>query len=96
MMGEIYRAAKQVLIFLGADDAGHGEHVRSLLKDMQYLIISGLEQASGVPNGFPYPEHDAPILKDARWQSFHLMLEQSWFSRGWVRLVCACSRLDIC
>ena len=86
MMGQIYRAAEQVLIFLGADDAGHGDNVCSLLKDTQEIIKRGLEAASTLPGAFPWPKGGEPILSDTRWRSFNHMLKQSWFDRGWVRL----------
>jgi len=94
MMGHIYRAAEQVLIFLGADDAGHGDKVCSLLKDTQEIIKRGVEYASTSGNAFPWPKDDAPILKDTRWVSFNHMLEQNWFDRGWVSFSSTHCRLN--
>ncbi|KAH7077751.1 heterokaryon incompatibility protein-domain-containing protein [Paraphoma chrysanthemicola] len=84
MMGQIFRAAERVLVFIAADDMGHGEHVSSLFKDMNDMIESGLEQAGSVQGAFPYPDEDAPILKDPRWRSYGYLLRQEWFRRGWV------------
>jgi hypothetical protein len=84
MMGDIYRLADCVLIFLGEQDFGHGAQVSSLLEEMDELIRDGLEYAGTEADGFPWPDDDAPILKDTRWTSFNHMLEQSWFRRGWV------------
>lgn len=33
---------------------------------------------------FPFAAADAPILSDPRWSSVNALLEQQWFSRGWV------------
>ncbi|KAH7088309.1 heterokaryon incompatibility protein-domain-containing protein [Paraphoma chrysanthemicola] len=84
LMGRIFRAAERVLIFIGADDMGHGEQVSSLFKDMNEMIESGLEQAGRTQDAFPYPDEDAPIFRDSRWKSYEYLLEQEWFKRGWV------------
>jgi hypothetical protein len=84
MMGQIYRSASQVLIFLGADDAGHGAHVHSLLDDRIAYINDDVARYGIIEKVFPFPAEDAPILKDKRWVSFNHMLRQSWFRRGWV------------
>jgi hypothetical protein len=85
MMGRIFRSAERVLIYIGDDDMGHGEHVSSLLDDMRGKIESGLKQAESVQDAFPYPDDAAPILKDSRWESYSRLLLESWFDRGWVR-----------
>lgn len=85
IMGQIYRAATNVLIFLGADDFGHGQNVRSLLREMDRYIKSGLEYAGTTAGAFPRMEDNAPLLKDPRFESFGHMLSQAWFQRGWVR-----------
>jgi hypothetical protein len=33
---------------------------------------------------FPFAAADAPIMSDPRWASVNALLEQEWFSRGWV------------
>ncbi|KAF2828553.1 HET-domain-containing protein [Ophiobolus disseminans] len=84
LMGQIYRFATRVLIFLGADDFGHGTYVHSLLEEMRDIITNGLEVAGTTAGAFPWPDDDAPILTDVRWESFDYMLAQHWFDRGWV------------
>jgi hypothetical protein len=84
IMGQIYRSADRVLIFLGADDLGHGAKVHSLLEETSSMIRKGLENCGPAPNSFPLLADDAPILKDVRWSSLERMLHQSWFGRGWV------------
>ncbi|KAF2028059.1 hypothetical protein EK21DRAFT_102134 [Setomelanomma holmii] len=83
MMGQVFRAAEHVLIYIGADDLGHGRHVASLLSDMRIVIQEGLKQASSVQDAFPFPGDDTPILKDYRWKSYNHLLSQDWFTRGW-------------
>jgi hypothetical protein len=84
MMGQIYRSADRVLIFIGSDDFGHGANVSSLLHDMSAMIRPIIEQPDVAPYSFPWPDDNAPIPKDTRWKSFENLLEQSWFKRGWV------------
>jgi hypothetical protein len=84
MMGRIYRSAKRVLIFLGADEFGHGARVCSLLEDTKKIIEAGLQQANNSPGAFPYLSDDSPLVSDVRWKSFGCMFEQDWFRRGWV------------
>ena len=85
MMGDIYRMAARVLVFIGAEDAGHAVQVCSLLKETSILIENGLEAAGTTQNAFPWLDDDAPLLQDTRWDSFNNLVEQSWFERGWVR-----------
>jgi hypothetical protein len=33
---------------------------------------------------FPFAAADAPVMSDPRWASVNALLEQAWFSRGWV------------
>jgi hypothetical protein len=84
MMGQIYRSANRVLIFIGSDDFGHGANVSSLLDDMSAMIRPIIEQPDVAPHSFPWPDDNAPILKDTRWESLGSLFEQSWFTRGWV------------
>jgi hypothetical protein len=84
MMGQIYRSASRVLIFIGLDDFGHGANVSSLLHDMSDMIRPIIEHPDTDLDSFPHLDDDAPILRDARWKSFDYLLEQNWFTRGWV------------
>jgi hypothetical protein len=84
MMGQIYRSADRVLIFIGSNDCGHGPNVSSLVDEMSAMIKPALERPDPDGDSIPYLEDDAPILKDTRWESFEYLLEQSWFTRGWV------------
>jgi hypothetical protein len=84
MMGQIYRSADRVLILIRPNDSGHGTSVSSLLEEMSAMIRPVIERPDTDLNSFPYLENDAPILEDTRWESFNHLLEQSWFTRGWV------------
>ncbi|KAF2028418.1 hypothetical protein EK21DRAFT_101877 [Setomelanomma holmii] len=84
IMGTIYRHASRVLIHMGIDDKGHGEQVCSLLADV-VPIINAIR--ASIPEGwntFPHPGPDDTILTDARWDSLRMLLDVTWFSRGWV------------
>lgn len=83
-MGQIYRHASRVLIHMCEDDRGHGPPLCSLLKNICYIIDSIRPLIAEGWNTFPYPRPDEPILTDSRWDSLLLLLEETWFTRGWV------------
>ena len=84
IMGQIYRHASRVLIHMGNDDKGHGPQVCSLLKDICTIIDEIVPMIPEDWNTFPYPKQDEQILTDPRWDSLLLLLEETWFTRGWV------------
>jgi hypothetical protein len=84
IMGKIYRHANRVLIHMGGDDKGHGPHVHSLLDTVCTTIEQVLKIIPRDWNAFPYPNQEDPILNDPRWDSLRLLLEETWFTRGWV------------
>jgi hypothetical protein len=85
MMGQIYRSAIRVLIYISSDDDGHGPRLCSLLDDVNSMIDLTCQQIDMSSwDSFPYPNEDDPILIDTRWSSFHHLLGLTWFRRGWV------------
>jgi hypothetical protein len=82
IMGQIYRHACRVLIHMGNDDEGHGPQVCSLLNDLCTSIDDILPTIGEDWDTFPYPKEDDPILTDPRWDSFRLLLDVPWFTRG--------------
>jgi hypothetical protein len=84
IMGQIYRHATRVLIHMGDEDKGHGTRVTSLVQNVCDTIDSVLTMIPVEWNTFPYPNQDDPILSDARWESLRLLLDEIWFTRGWV------------
>jgi hypothetical protein len=84
LMGEIYRSAERVLIYIGSDDDGHGPAVCSLLDEIDDMVQSTCKEIDMTWDSFPYPEEDDALLNDARWDSLYQLLSQSWFDRGWV------------
>jgi hypothetical protein len=84
IMGHIYRHASRVLIHMGIDDKGHGLRVCSLLDDVVLAINAIRATITEDWNTFPHPRPDDQILDDARWDSLGVLLEEPWFSRGWV------------
>lgn len=84
-MGRIFAQAQRVLIHIGTDDKKHGLLAKTLVEDVQIILgweLSKINTATW--NAMPFPRHDAPILKDARWNAFFALFRQEWFSRGWV------------
>ncbi|KAH6373965.1 hypothetical protein HBI34_071220 [Parastagonospora nodorum] len=84
IMGKIYRHANRVLIHMGGDDKGHGQKVRSLLETICTKIRQVLLMIPTDWNTYPYPDQGDSILTDSRWDSLRLLLEETWFTRGWV------------
>jgi hypothetical protein len=84
IMGQIYRAAKRVLIYMGSDENSHGPQLCSLLDDVNKMIYDTCKRIDMSWNSFPFPGEDDPILVDARWESMYHLLSEDWFSRGWV------------
>jgi hypothetical protein len=84
IMGHIYRHASRVLIYMGSDHQGHGPQVCSLLDTICTTIDGILPIIKDDWNTFPYPEQNDGIFTDLRWESLRLLLEETWFSRGWV------------
>ncbi|KAH7074757.1 heterokaryon incompatibility protein-domain-containing protein [Paraphoma chrysanthemicola] len=84
IMGSIYRHATRVLIHVGIDDKGHGPQVCSLLDDVVPTINAIRATILEDWNTFPHPRPDDHILDDARWDSLGALLDETWFSRGWV------------
>lgn len=84
LMGKIYRCAKRVLIYLGPDEDNDGPAVASLLDEVDQMIQETCQSIDMSWDSFPYLEDDDDLLSDARWDSFRVLLSQSWFDRGWV------------
>jgi hypothetical protein len=84
IMGHIYRHASRVLIYMGSDDHGHGTQVCSLLDTICSTIDEILPMIKNDWNTFPHPNQNDGILTDLRWESLRMLLEETWFSRGWV------------
>lgn len=85
IMGQIYRSAGQVLIYVGPDEGGHGPQLCSLLDEVTEMIESVCRRLV-VPgsNSFPYPSPNDPLLSDSRWKTMFYLLKNRWFRRGWV------------
>ncbi|KAK0736632.1 heterokaryon incompatibility protein-domain-containing protein [Apiosordaria backusii] len=86
LMGEVYGQAKRVLLYLGEDSDQQGEAVRSLVHEIEGMVLEGIKAAGKSWNTFPTlnPEERERFLGDARWQAFINMTHQPWFTRGWV------------
>lgn len=84
IMGQIYRSAKCVLIYIGADDEGHGQRLCSFVNEANQMIDDTCKRIDMSAEWFPWPKEDDPLLTDDRWESFKHFLSQEWFHRGWV------------
>ncbi|KAJ8112468.1 hypothetical protein OPT61_g5172 [Boeremia exigua] len=100
IMGRIYRKAERVLIYMGSTGQEHGPEVLSLLQDVRDMINMGLAQVqksleaikisgysdpeTDIWDTFPHSEPNALVLRDPRWASVCVLVEQEWFHRGWV------------
>jgi hypothetical protein len=84
IMGQIYRLAKRVLIYIGPDNDGYGPQLCSLLNKVDEMIETTCQSIDMTPYSFPYPEANDPLLLDSRWKSMYYLLEHDWFRRGWV------------
>ncbi|KAL5119039.1 hypothetical protein ACEQ8H_002963 [Pleosporales sp. CAS-2024a] len=84
IMGRIYRHASRVLIHMDGDDGGHGPQVRSLLATICSKIDMVLPHLPKEWNAYPFPNQEDDILRDRRWDSLRRLLDEAWFTRGWV------------
>lgn len=100
LMGRIYRHANRVLMCMNPSGEEHGPGVVALLEYMCGEIDSTLLQINerveemkrdgewepqrSPWDWFPFSNADAPIMSDPRWASVNVLVEQEWFSRGWV------------
>ena len=84
IMGDIYRSAKCVLIYIGSEDNGHGPLACSLVDDVNRMIDETFKHFEKAQNVFPYPKKDDALLSDSRWSSLLNLFRQSWFKRSWV------------
>lgn len=91
LMGDIYRAAKRVLICLGPDSGNHGRGAASLVEEIhvqnqERLTELGRPSLHEDPSVWRFlPEVDAsdPLAKDSRWADYSALLSRPWFSRLW-------------
>jgi hypothetical protein len=84
IMGQIYSAAKRVVIYVGSDKEEHGPRLCSLLDDVNTMIDDICKRIDMSWDSFPYPGEDDLIPVDARWESMYHLLGENWFNRGWV------------
>ncbi|KAH6866447.1 heterokaryon incompatibility protein-domain-containing protein [Alternaria rosae] len=84
IMGDIYRSAKCVLIYIGSEDYGDGPLVCSLLDDVNRMIDETCKHIDTSQGAFPFVQDDDTLRSDSRWISLLNLFRQSWFRRGWV------------
>lgn len=82
LMGDIYRKAKRVLIWLGGD-MSDGSNVASLIEEVNARIDKQLPEYGSwdeLPNASP----DDPFFQDRTWRSLDAAFTSPWFTRVWV------------
>lgn len=84
LMGQIYRGAQRVLIYLGEDEAGHAKPAIAFAQDIDEEIRSTCSRIDGPWAALPWLKPDHPFLDDTRWKSLAALYHCPWFGRGWV------------
>ncbi|KAI9736117.1 MAG: hypothetical protein M1818_006293 [Claussenomyces sp. TS43310] len=86
LMKHIYKKSNCTLICLGASSYIHAPMVAALVADVDYMIqnVFGRADFDWASNSFPFPDKGEPLLSHSGWESFGVLLQQPWFSRGWV------------
>ncbi|KAI6912364.1 hypothetical protein D0867_06313 [Hortaea werneckii] len=83
MMGDVYRQAEQVLVWLGPDPDCCARPIFGLVQGLTAYYADG-ETKHGSVDLVPVPGPDEPFLKHARWDLLDRLLELPWFHRVWV------------
>ncbi|KAJ4385637.1 hypothetical protein N0V93_010066 [Gnomoniopsis smithogilvyi] len=92
LMGQIYRLSRCTLICLSdsTETRAWSREVEALIKDVNEMmervfrdLCSNIKDDQ-LWNSFPYPGADDPLISDERWQFWNELIDQPWFSRGWV------------
>jgi hypothetical protein len=86
LMKHIYNESNCTLICLDASGHAHAPRVAALVADIDYMIqnVFGRADFDWDSNSFPFPDKEEPLLSHSGWESFGVLLQQPWFSRGWV------------
>ncbi|KAF2194315.1 hypothetical protein K469DRAFT_488174, partial [Zopfia rhizophila CBS 207.26] len=79
LMGEIYRNAKRVFVYLGLAHGNDTHGAVTLLKDVKELI----SRFSSIDNMSMLEPSDT-LYKDTRWVSLKKMQFHPWFAPAWV------------
>ncbi|EOA89264.1 uncharacterized protein SETTUDRAFT_105082 [Exserohilum turcica Et28A] len=84
IMGQLYRSAKRVLIYVGPDKGSHGPQLCSLLDEVDQMIKETCQNIDMSYGSFPFPDENSTLLSNVRWASMYHLLCEEWFERGWV------------
>ncbi|OQV02024.1 hypothetical protein CLAIMM_07281 [Cladophialophora immunda] len=82
LMGQIYRKAKRVLVWLG-DSVEDGANAASLITELNDRIDAQLS-VHGTWDELPNATPEDEISKDGRWRAIHAAFASPWFTRVWV------------
>jgi hypothetical protein len=78
-MGDIYRNAKKVLVYIGKDSDGGAEDVDSLVHDISKMIL----KYNSITDMHVLNANDA-LYDDPRWKALATLHRLPWFTRAWV------------
>lgn len=86
LMQHIYKRSSCTLICLGVSGHVHAPIVAALVADIDYMMqnVFGRADFDWDSNSFPFPDKGEPLLLHSGWESFGVLLQQPWFSRGWL------------
>jgi Heterokaryon incompatibility protein (HET) len=84
LMGQIYRAAKRALVYLGDDEESHAKAAVELAEEIDKRIEKTCKRTEGPWALFPQVNPEDPFLSDTRWKSVAALYHSPWFNRGWV------------
>jgi hypothetical protein len=83
-MGDVYKNAKEVLVWLGRDSEGIAEDCFNLIRDTTEYLDRHLEIHGKIEN-IPEITLTSPISFDkSRWNKVRKLVGMPWFSRLWV------------
>lgn len=86
LMQRIYNQSDRMLICIGVPDRDHAPILADLVADVDCMIQNIYKRADfdWGSNSFPIPGGRESLLSHSGWESFGILLQQPWFTRGWV------------
>jgi hypothetical protein len=78
-MGDVYRNAKKVPVYIGRDTYGGAEDVASLVSEICEMV-SKFDSIADMP----ILESNDPWYDDPRWKAVAVLRNLPWFTRAWV------------
>jgi len=83
LMGDIYRSAARVLIWLGEEDAQTVDAFK-IFEDAYLAIDKAITRYGSYPTLLNLLESELPAPDDKRWIAFGALMYRPWFTRTWI------------